>query len=105
MRKVNIEVQYFDDCPNAREFVGIVKRALENSGIDCSYREVLVDSYDKAKEVGFRGSPTLLINGVDLENTDPPKDPGLNCRVYRNGLPTERDLVERIKAQVESPQQ
>lgn len=102
MVRLKIEVQYFDDCPNSKEFIDIVKRALPNAGVDYTYREVRVDSYEKAKEIGFRGSPTLLIDGVDIENAEPPACPGLNCRVYRNGLPTENLIVEKIRARFRS---
>ena len=98
MKTVQIEIQYFDGCPHSKDFIGIVRRALESAGCEYSYKETLVDTFEKAKEARFRGSPTLLINGTDLENAEPPREPGLNCRVYRNGLPTEDQVAERLLA-------
>ncbi len=50
----------------------------------------------KAAEVNFRGSPTLLINGTDLEGIPAPKKPALTCRYYSGGLPT----VENIRTKI-----
>lgn len=98
MNKLEIEVQYFDGCPHSKEFIENVRRALASAEFECIYKETLVDTFEKAREANFRGSPTLLINGTDLENAEPPREPGLNCRVYRNGLPTEEQIAEKLRA-------
>lgn len=98
MKKVEVEVQYFDGCPNAEEFIGRVKASLKHVEGEYIYKETLVDSYEFAKRIKFRGSPTLLINGIDFENTEAPDDPGMNCRVYLNDLPTEEDILRRIRS-------
>lgn len=100
MDKLEIEVQYFNGCLHSKDFIEIVRRALTKVESGYTYKETLVDTFEKAREVNFRGSPTLLINGTDVENTEPPQEPGLNCRVYRNGLPTEDQIAERLRAAI-----
>lgn len=100
---VEIEIQYFEGCPNSDEFISIVKKALERIGGNYDFREVLVESNEQARAIGFRGSPTLLIDGRDFENKESPASPGLNCRIYPT-MPTEEEIFERIKAAVETKQ-
>lgn len=84
---INIELQHFIGCPNSPILIERVREAIK--GFDhIDYKEVLVDSNEKAKEVKFRGSPTLLINGEDFENQPEPEYSALACRYYVNGLPT-----------------
>ena len=86
MKKTTIEVQHFQGCPNSPILIERLKQVLV--GLEnINYKETIVDSNEKAKEVKFRGSPTLLINGEDFEDLPEPKDPALMCRYYPNGLP------------------
>lgn len=87
MKKVQIEVQYFNGCPHAAEMLNNVRKAIESFIDQIEYFEYLVDTNEKAKEKGFRGSPTLIINGSDYENMPENFNPSLNCRIYRNGIP------------------
>lgn len=98
MNKVDIEIQYFDGCPNSKEFVENLRRALAKAEFEYSYKETKVETAEKAMEVRFRGSPTLLINGIDLEGAEAPEKPGLTCRVYRRGIPTAEEISEKLRA-------
>lgn len=98
MNKVNLEIQYFDDCPNSIEFIDRIKQIRESGEIaNYTYKETLVNSNEMAKQIKFRGSPTLLINGKDLEEMEAPGNPGLNCRFYPNGLPDIDEIKNKIK--------
>ena len=58
----------------------------------------LIDSPEMAERIGFRGSPTILIDGRDPFATG--AEPiGMSCRVFRTehgaqGAPTEAQLRE-----------
>ena len=93
-KKIKIEVQHFEGCPNSSEMIARVKAAIIEYDNQIGYKEILVETQDEAERVKFRGSPTVLINGIDLENMPEPKAGNLACRYYKNGLPT----VEQIKA-------
>ncbi|MDL1892116.1 alkylmercury lyase, partial [Sphingobacteriales bacterium CHB3] len=47
--------------------------------------------------VNFRGSPTLLINGEDVENMPAPERPSVACRYYLNGIPSPEAIRSRIE--------
>lgn len=58
----------------------------------------LVDTPEEAERVGFRGSPSILVDGVDAF-ADPDAPVGLSCRVYMTpegpaGSPTLEQLRE-----------
>ncbi|MEO8232087.1 MAG: DUF2703 domain-containing protein [Ignavibacteriota bacterium] len=94
-KKIIIELQHFIGCPNSPILIGRVKEAIkefENIG----YKELIVDSNDKAEEIKFRGSPTLLINGKDFENQPKPDNPALACRYYPNGLPSTDEIKSKL---------
>jgi hypothetical protein len=95
MKTIKIELQHFHGCPNSPILIERLKEVIkEFDNID--YKEVLVDSNEKAEEIKFRGSPTLLINGEDFENQPEPENTALACRYYRNGLPTVDDIKAKL---------
>ena len=66
--------------------------------IDLSER--IIDSPDLAKKFKFRGSPTLLIEGKDIEGMPVPENPTLACRFYQKGLPTKEIISDIIKSKL-----
>ncbi|MCX7879916.1 MAG: thioredoxin family protein [Ignavibacteria bacterium] len=92
---VSVEIQFFRGCPTSSEMIQRVRKSIE--GLDkVEYIETLVEDNDKAKAIGFRGSPTLLIDGEDFEGIPSPAEPSLSCRFYPKGLPTIQQIRERI---------
>lgn len=94
--KNKIVIQHFEGCPNSPILIERVKEAIKEFQ-DVDYQEILVDSNDKAQEIKFRGSPTLLINGIDFENQPEPTNTNLTCRFYPNGLPSVEDIRQKLK--------
>ncbi len=94
--KIKIDIQYFNGCPNSSEMIHRVKEAIKGSEEKIEYDEVLVESNELAEKLKFRGSPTVLINGKDIEGREEPESAALNCRVYENGLPTVEEIKNKI---------
>lgn len=95
--KIKILIQHFIGCPNSPILIQRVKEAIKDlKDVDC--QEILVDTNEKAKALKFRGSPTLLINGVDFENLPVPENPNLACRFYPNGLPTKEEILSKLNS-------
>ena len=92
-KKVKIEVQHFEGCPNSAEMIARVKAAIKEYDNQIDYKEIFVETTEEAERIKFRGSPTILINGIDLENMPEPQGGNLACRYYKNGLPS----IEEIK--------
>ena len=94
---MEITLQYFDGCPNWT----IADRRLTEliSGRpDVTLRRELVATAEQAERIGFRGSPSILVDGVD-PFADPNAPVGLACRIYATpagpaGAPTTDQLRE-----------
>lgn len=78
---MNVTLLYFDNCPNWREADEHL-RALEQELPDLRVVRHLVDTPEEAERTGFRGSPSILIDGID-PFADPDAPVGLSCRVYQ----------------------
>ena len=97
---VEITLRYFVDCPNWQ----VVESHLNQIGV--TVRHQRIESFEVASEYGFRGSPTVLVNGVD-PFYDPDAQVGLVCRVYVTpqglaGSPS-IDQIEEVIASARSP--
>lgn len=78
---MDIALLYFDDCPNwkvADERLAAI--AAERA--DLTVTSHLIDTLEEAERVGFHGSPSILVDGVDVF-AEPDAGVGLSCRVYR----------------------
>ncbi len=80
----NVEVLYWEGCPSHPQAVADLRAALCELGhpeLEVALTEVVSEA--RAAELGFIGSPTVRVDGVDP--LPPPADEptGLSCRVYR----------------------
>jgi hypothetical protein len=90
---VNIKILYFDECPNRGPTLELVKEALRQEGLTAELVEVNVRDEATAQSVRFLGSPTIQVDGMDVEATArSSQDFGMMCRTYgdsgkRVGIP------------------
>ena len=92
---------YFDGCPNWQEADERLRQALVRLGMDVPVERVNVLTAEDAERLSFRGSPTIVVNGVD-PFAEPSAPVGLSCRVFRTpdglrGSPTIEQLVEVLR--------
>ncbi len=80
---MRVELLYWDGCPSHPKALAELRSSMSDMGLDPDailVREVANDA-DAGRE-RFIGSPTILVDGVDVEPSE--EDPvGLACRVYR----------------------
>ncbi|MEX2549003.1 MAG: hypothetical protein WD638_02150 [Nitriliruptoraceae bacterium] len=94
-----VTLLYFDGCPNW-QIADERLRGLQ-SEIDFTLEHRKVETPEEAERTGFRGSPTLLIDGTDpFAVGDEPS--GLACRVYvtpegAQGSPTATQLRDALR--------
>jgi hypothetical protein len=100
VQKIRLEFQYFEDCPNHKKLKDSLLKALQGIEEKVELLDVLVEDELTAARVRFRGSPTLLINGEDLEKMPAPSRPFLTCRFYPNGIPSAEAIRSRIEQQL-----
>jgi hypothetical protein len=80
---VDVRLLYFEDCPNWRLAEARLNEVLTDLGVDVpGLTYELVTTPEQAERAGFRGSPTILVNGRD-PFADPADPVGLSCRLYR----------------------
>jgi hypothetical protein len=95
--RIVIEIQYFSGCPHSDEMIQRVRTACNKFEDSIDYQERLVETSEKAQRIKFRGSPTVIINGFDLENMPEPASGSLACRYYPNGLPQINTIETMIR--------
>ena len=60
-----IEFFYFEGCPSYKPTLDHLKEVIDEANIDANLELVLVESPEDAQKVGFQGSPSIKVNGVD----------------------------------------
>lgn len=85
MRRPRVEILYFEDCPNHEQTRMLVERLARQLRIEPEIRLLEVADPDRAVELRFRGSPTVRVDGVDVEpGAEERRDFALACRIYRS---------------------
>lgn len=80
---LHIEFLYFRGCPNHEAAKKLLVEVLRENLIKITLHNLRIDSSDEALAKRFLGSPTIRINGVDIEpNAEHRADFGMQCRVY-----------------------
>jgi hypothetical protein len=83
---VLIELLYFEGCPSYEEYLPRVRNLLAQSGVDAPVIQRQVQTQHDAQREGFIGSPTLRIDGKDVDpRASERTDYGLRCRLYPSG--------------------
>ncbi|KQY47989.1 hypothetical protein [Cellulomonas sp. Root137] len=98
---MDVLLRYFDGCPNWRLAEQRLRTALDGTGHgDVAIVLERVETSSDAGRVGFTGSPTILLDGVDPFG-HPGAPAGLSCRLYPTadglaGSPSVDQLVEAL---------
>jgi hypothetical protein len=106
-RKPRITLLYFDGCPHwhlAERRLGTALAEIGESSDLIERRRITTQR--EAQEVGFRGSPTIQLNGRDPFEHDA-GTVGMACRIHRTaagreGAPALLDIVKALE-EVQSP--
>ncbi len=95
-----VELLYFDGCPSWQRAWNDLGEVLVASAIDATVRRRNIDDLPEDQRHGFAGSPTLRINGRDLDGYDGPAV--YACRRYLDnegrGWPTPERLRRALEA-------
>jgi len=81
---LKIEVLVFEGCPNSGPALELAKEVATRLAPEASVVKIEVETTEKAAGLGFLGSPSIRVNGRDIEGGR--TGPGsLSCRVYEGG--------------------
>ena len=94
-----IEILYFDGCPHYERTLELARDVVGEMGLDVDIRDVPVGSAAEAEEMRFLGSPSVRVNGRDIEPEARERiDFALGCRIYSGGgIPPKELLVAALR--------
>jgi hypothetical protein len=113
-RGLTVELLWWEGCPSTERALSELREALTDVGLhgaEVRMREIRSDEEAQAEQ--FTGSPTILIDGVELmaalgRAADEAEPAGLNCRVYvrRDGrvspTPDPLDVRDALRAAIDA---
>jgi hypothetical protein len=100
---MRIELFYWDGCPSHPEVRETLRQLLDERGMadEIELREVRTD--EEAEALGFPGSPTIRIDGRDVDPAGASAPPALTCRIYHlpdgriSPVPSREQLEEALR--------
>lgn len=104
---MTVELLYFDGCPNYDSLLPRLRTLLDHAGVESEVELRRVESDEEAQRLGFLGSPTVRVDGRDVDpGAGERRDYGLKCRLYRTadgltGVPPDDWILDAIREQAE----
>lgn len=100
---MKVEVLYFDGCPNHEALLPHLRELLESSGAGADIELVRVEGLDAAERERFLGSPTVRVEGEDVEpGAGDRTDFGVKCRLFATpaglrGMPADEWVLDAVQ--------
>ncbi|MEX0992642.1 MAG: hypothetical protein WDZ37_01465 [Solirubrobacterales bacterium] len=98
-----IEFLWWKGCPSWERALAELEEAMREAGLDTDAIEITeVSGEPDAERLQFVGSPTILVDGRDVQPPGDDEPAGLTCRIYRlrdgrvSPLPDPQDLRESL---------
>jgi hypothetical protein len=106
--RMRIELLYFDACPSHEALLPRLRELLASEGIATEIELRRIANDQAAQRERFLGSPTIRVNGRDVEpDAEQRTDYGIKCRLYRtldgvSGQPPQEWLMEALSHAIEA---
>ncbi|HET6642227.1 MAG TPA: hypothetical protein VFG93_03045 [Gaiellaceae bacterium] len=100
---MTVEFLYWEGCPSYPEARELLEEVLRGRGVDVPIQVREVRTQEEARELGFPGSPTIRVDGRDVDPGGESEPPSLSCRIYHlpNGrvspVPTREQIEEALR--------
>ncbi len=100
---MRIEFLFWRGCPSHPEARELLADVLAARGIDAEVEEREVTTQEEAEQLAFPGSPTIRVDGRDVDPAGAGARPALNCRIYHlpdgrvSPVPTREQLEEALQ--------
>lgn len=97
-----MEFLYWEGCPSYPEARDLLEEVLRDRGVDAEIRIREVLTQEEARELRFPGSPTIRVDGRDVDPGGANETPALTCRIYHlpdgrvSPVPTRQQLEEAL---------
>ena len=98
-----VELLYWDGCPSYPEARELLADVLAANGVRAEIRMHHVGTDAEARALRFPGSPTIRIDGRDIDPGGADATPALTCRVYylpdgrASPIPSREDLEAALR--------
>ena len=79
---MKIRFLYYEECPSHEEALERLRKTLAEESVQAAVEIVKVETSEEARDLRFPGSPTILIDGQDID-PQPNAQYALTCRAYR----------------------
>jgi hypothetical protein len=88
--RCTVELLVVSGCPGTELAIARIREAADALGMETNLRFIIVENDEHARTHGFVGSPTVRVEGTDVEEDIAGRPLGLACRLYRS-----EGIVER----------
>ena len=98
-----IELLYWSGCPSHPEALELIRSVADAQGVATEIELRSVESDEEAVRLSFPGSPTIRIDGVDIDPLGASARPALTCRIYTlpdgrfSPVPSRTQLEEALR--------
>ena len=80
---MRIDFLFWRECPSHSEARELLRDVMEQRGVEADVVEREVLTQDEAQELAFPGSPTIRVEGCDVDPEGAGARPSLTCRIYQ----------------------
>jgi hypothetical protein len=100
---VRVEFLYWEGCPSTPEAEALLRDVLRERDLDVEVEHREVRTQQEAERERFPGSPTIRVDGRDVDPAGAAARPALNCRIYHlpdgrvSPVPTREQLEEALR--------
>jgi len=96
---MRIELLYVAGCPHCDLTRNRIQAVLNRLNLDTEVIEREITDVEEAKDLRFTGSPTLRVDGADVDPGNEGTAYGLSCRLYDDGQgPSEEAIRSALLA-------
>lgn len=64
---IKIDILFVEGCNSTPETINLIKRIVDEMNVEAQINEILIKNSEQAKEHKLFGSPTVQINGIDID--------------------------------------
>ena len=99
---MTVELLYWEGCPSYPEARELLENVLRERGLDLPIQVTHVGTREEAAALHFPGSPTIRIDGRDVDPAGADEPPALTCRIYHlpdgrvSPIPSREQLEEAL---------
>ena len=99
---MKVELLFWKECPSYPEALELLRDVLAARGLVDGVELREVRTQEEAEALAFPGSPTIRVDGRDVDAAGAGSRPALSCRIYHlpdgrvSPVPTREQLEEAL---------